>query len=76
MVLCTWYGDKHEFRDGAPTADGVLRLLDELAVMLYNAMYFASEAGSLQTGCVHTRVREVLKCEPPIHSIPIWSNQL
>ena len=47
MVLCTWYGDRYEFRDGAPTADGVL-LLGELAMMLYDAMDFASEAGSLQ----------------------------
>ena len=46
LVLCTWYGDRHEFRDGAPTADGVL-LLDELTMMLYDAMDFASEAGSL-----------------------------
>ena len=41
------YGDRYEFRDGAPTADGVL-LLDELAMMMYNAMDFASETGSLQ----------------------------
>ena len=40
------YGDRYEFRDGAPTADGVL-LLDELA-MTYDAMDFASETGSLQ----------------------------
>ena len=43
----TWYGDRYEFRDGAPTADGVL-LLGELAMMPYDAMDFASEAGSLQ----------------------------
>ena len=24
VVLCTWHGDRYEFRDGAPTADGVL----------------------------------------------------
>ena len=47
MVLCTWYGDRYEFRDGAPTADGVL-LLGELAMMLYNAMDFAIETSSLQ----------------------------
>ena len=47
LVLCTWYGDRYEFRDGAPTADGVL-LLGELAMMVYDAMDFASEAGSLQ----------------------------
>ena len=47
MVLCTRYGDRHEFKDGAPTADGVL-LLGELAMMLYDAMDFASEAGSIQ----------------------------
>ena len=47
MVLCTWHGDRYEFRDGAPTADGVL-LLGELAMMLYDAKDFASEAGSLQ----------------------------
>ena len=41
------YDDRHEFRDGAPAADGVL-LLDELAMMLYDAMDFASETGSLQ----------------------------
>ena len=41
------YGDRYEFRDGAPTADGV-PLLDELAMMLYDTMDFASEAGSLQ----------------------------
>ena len=40
------YGDRYEFRDGAPTADGVL-LLGELA-MMYDAMDFASESGSLQ----------------------------
>ena len=44
MYPGTWYGDRLEFRDGAPTADGVL-LLDELAMMLYDAMDFASEAG-------------------------------
>ena len=47
LVLCTWYGDKYEFRDGAPTADGVL-LLGELAMVQYDATAFASEAGSLQ----------------------------
>ena len=47
MVWCTWYGVRYEFRDGAPTADCVL-LLGELAMMLYDAMDFASEAGSLQ----------------------------
>ena len=36
-----------EFRDGAPTADGVL-LLGRLAMMVYDAMGFASKAGSLQ----------------------------
>ena len=41
------YGDRHEFRDGTPTADGVL-LLDELVMMLYDAMDSASETGSLQ----------------------------
>ena len=41
------YDDRYEFRDGAPAADGVL-LLDELAMMLYDAMDFASETGSLQ----------------------------
>ena len=39
--------DRYEFRDGAPTADGVL-LLDELAMMMHDEMDFASEAGSLQ----------------------------
>ena len=47
MVFCTWYGDRHEFRDGARTADGVL-LLNELATILYDAMDFASDAGSLK----------------------------
>ena len=41
------YGDRCDFRDGAPTADGVL-LLDELALMMHDEMDFASEAGSLQ----------------------------
>ena len=41
------YGDRYESRDGAPTADGIL-LLSELAMMLYDAMDFASEAGFLQ----------------------------
>ena len=36
-----------EFRDGAPTADGVLLLLDEFA-MMYDAMEFASETASLE----------------------------
>ena len=58
LVLCTWYGDRHESRDGARAADGVL-LLDELAMMLYGAMDFASEAGSLQKRYTHTRMREV-----------------
>ena len=44
----TWFGDRYEFRDGAPTADGVQLLLGELALMLYDAMDFASKAGSLQ----------------------------
>ena len=57
-MLCTWYDDRHEFRDGAQTADGVLLLLDELAMMLYDAMDFASEAGSLQKSYMITRVRE------------------
>ena len=39
------YGDRYEFRDGAPTADSVL-LLDELAMTMYDAMDFASETGS------------------------------
>ena len=39
--------DRYEFRDGAPTADGVL-LLDEIAMVMYDAMDFASETGSLQ----------------------------
>ena len=38
---------RHEFRNGAPTVDGVL-LLDELAMMMHDAMDFASETGSLQ----------------------------
>ena len=38
--MCTWYGDRYEFRDGAPTADSVLLLLGELAMMLYDAMDF------------------------------------
>ena len=42
LVLGTWYGDRHEFRDRAPTADRVL-LLDELAMMLYDPMDFANE---------------------------------
>ena len=46
MVLCAWYGDRYEFRDGATTADGVLLLLDEFAMMLYDAMDFTSETGS------------------------------
>ena len=41
------YDDTYEFREGAPTADGAL-LLDELAMMMYDAMDFASETGSLQ----------------------------
>ena len=41
------YGDRYEHKTGAPTADGVL-LLDELAMMMYDAMDFASETGSLQ----------------------------
>ena len=45
--LCTWCGDRYEFRDGAPTADGVL-LLGELAMMVYDAMDFASEESLLQ----------------------------
>ena len=57
LVVCTCYGDRHEFRDGAPTADGVL-LLDELAMMLHDAMDFVSEAGSLQKSYTRTRVRE------------------
>ena len=71
MVLCPWYGDRHEFRNGAPTADGVL-LLDELSMMLYDAMDFASEAG-------YTHFKDVIctpgcassQCTPPIHSIPL-----
>ena len=47
MYPGTWYGDRLEFRDGAPTADGVL-LLDEIAMMMHDAMDFASETGSLQ----------------------------
>ena len=47
MTFGTWYGDRYEFRDGAPTADGAL-LLDELAMNLYDDMDFASEPGSLQ----------------------------
>ena len=43
LMVC---GDRYEFRDGAPTADGVL-LLDELAMMMYDAMDFASETSSL-----------------------------
>ena len=41
------YSERYEFRDGAPTADGVL-LLDEIAMMMHDAMDFASETGSLQ----------------------------
>ena len=41
------YDDTYEFREGAPTADGAL-LLDELAMMMYDAMDFASETGSHQ----------------------------
>ena len=41
------YGDRYEFRDGAPTADGVLRL-NELAMMMYDEMDFACETGSLR----------------------------
>ena len=47
MIVGIVYGDRYEFRDGAPTADGVL-LLDELTTMMYDAMDFASETGSLQ----------------------------
>ena len=47
MNLGIVYGDRYKFRDGAPTGDCVL-LLDVLVLMLYNAMDFASEAGSLQ----------------------------
>ena len=47
VKFCIVYGDRYEFRDWAPTADGVL-LLDELAMMMYDAMDFASETGSLQ----------------------------
>ena len=57
LVLCSWNGDRHDSTDGASTADGAL-LLDELDMMLYDAMDFASEAGSLQKGYTHTRVRE------------------
>ena len=40
------YGDRYEFTDGPPTADGVLLLLlDELAMMMYVAVNFASETG-------------------------------
>ena len=39
------YGDRYEFKNGAPTADGVLLLED--AMMMYDAMDFASEPGSL-----------------------------
>ena len=46
LVWCTWYGDRYEVGDGAPAADGVL-WLGELAMMQYDAMDFASEAGSL-----------------------------
>ena len=41
------YDDRYEFKDGASTANGVL-LLGELALMLYDAIDFASETGSLQ----------------------------
>ena len=41
------YGDRYEFREGAPTADGVLPL-DELAKMMYDAVDFASETVTLQ----------------------------
>ena len=51
--------DIYEFRDGAPTADGVL-LLDELAMMLYDAMDFTSETGSLQG--LSTADRRQLPC--------------
>ena len=44
-IVC---GDRYEFRDGAPTADGV-PLLDELA-MMHDSMDFASETGSLLQG--------------------------
>ena len=44
MVWCTWYGVRYELRDGASTGNDVL-LLDELA-MMYDAMDFASEAGT------------------------------
>ena len=47
VKFCIVYGDRYEFRDWAPTADGVL-LLDELAMMMYDAMDCASETGSLQ----------------------------
>ena len=52
MVLCLAI-DIYEFRDGAPTADGIL-LLDELA-MMHDAMDFASETGSLTSGAVACR---------------------
>ena len=42
-IVC---GDRYEFRDGAPTADGVL-LLDELA-MMYDAIDFETGTGLLQ----------------------------
>ena len=42
------HGNKYEFRNGVPTADGVYYLLDELAMMMYDAMDFASETGSHQ----------------------------
>ena len=48
------YDDTYEFREGAPTADGAL-LLDELAMMMYDAMDFASETGSLTSGAVACR---------------------
>ena len=41
------YGDRYEFRDEVPTAESVL-LFNELAMMMYYAMDFASETGSLQ----------------------------
>ena len=47
LVSCAWYGDRYEFRDRASTAKGV-PLLDELAMMMYDAIDFASETGSHQ----------------------------
>ena len=44
MKFSIVYGDIFEIRDGMPTVDGTLQL-DELVMIMYDAMDFAGEAG-------------------------------